>query len=117
MSKPATPKPGHADQWKPGTGRMAVTFRVTSVKGDVITNRGALQLSSSAGFVTLQSIALIHTAGTASTREEATAVPTGTRITDLLAFTGGKNRIKQNGTWKNAKVALATSPPWAIPPR
>jgi hypothetical protein len=86
-----------------------VTFRVTSVKGDVITHKGALQFSSSAGFVTLQNIALDYTTGKASAFVEATAVPTGIQITDLLTFTGGKNQIKQNGTWKNAKVALATS--------
>ena len=86
-----------------------VTFRVTSVKGDVITHKGALQFSSSAGFVTLQNIALNYTTGKATASVEATAVPTGIQITDLLTFTGGKNQIKQNGTWKNAKVALATS--------
>ncbi len=86
-----------------------VTFRVTSVKGDVITHKGALQFSSSAGFVTLQNIALNYTTGKATAFVEATAVPTGMQITDVLTFTGGKNQIKQNGTWKNAKVALATS--------
>ena len=152
----ATPKPGHADSWKPDTWRKtwllggtaavrntgetdltlskglvqgmdaadvgikairgatlsksgAVTFRVTSVKGGVITHKGALQFSSSAGFVTLQNIALNDTTGKASAFVEATAVPTGIQITDLLTFTGGKNQLKRNGTWKNAKVALATS--------
>ncbi len=86
-----------------------VTFRVTSVKGDVITHKGALRFSSSAGFVTLQDIALNYKTGKATAFVQANAVPTGIRITDLLTFTGGKNQIKQNGTWKNAEVALATS--------
>ena len=86
-----------------------VTFQVKSVKGDVITHKGALLFSSSTGFVTLQNIALNYTTGKASAFVEATAVPTGMQITDVLTFTGGKNQIKQNGTWKNAKVALATS--------
>ena len=86
-----------------------VTFRVSSVKGGVITHKGALQFSSSAGFVTLQNIALNYTTGKATAFVEATAVPTGMQITDLLTFTGGRNQLKRNGTWKNAKVALATS--------
>lgn len=86
-----------------------VRFPVTSVQGDVITHKGALLFSSTAGFVTLQKIALNVTTGKASAFVEASAVPTGMQITDLLIFTGGTNRIKQNGTWKNAKVALATS--------
>ena len=86
-----------------------VTFRVASVKGDVITHKGELLFSSSAGFVTLQNLALNYTTGKATALVEATAVPTGIQITDVLTFTGGKNQIKQNGTWMRAKVALATS--------
>jgi sugar lactone lactonase YvrE len=86
-----------------------VTFRVKSVKGNVITHKSGLLFSSSAGFVTLQNIALNHTTGKASALVEAAAVPNGMQITDLLTFTGGKNQIKRNGTWKNAKVALATT--------
>jgi hypothetical protein len=78
-------------------------------QGRVITPKGALQFSSSAGFVTLQNIALDYTTGKASAFVEATAVPTWLQIRDLLTFTGAKNQIKQNGTWKNAKVTLATS--------
>ncbi len=86
-----------------------VTFRVTSVDGKVITHKGALLFSSSAGFVTLQNIALNYKTGKASALVEATAVPTGIQITDLLTLHGRQEPIRQNGTWKNAKVALATS--------
>jgi hypothetical protein len=86
-----------------------VTLRVTSVNGGVITHKGALQFSSSAGFVTLQNIAPNYTSGTATALVEAPDVPTGMKITDLLTFTGGTNQLRRNSTWKNANVALATS--------
>ena len=89
-----------------------VTFHVKSVNGGVITHKGALQFSSSTDFVTLQNIVLNYTTGKATASVQATAVPTvpaGIQITDLLTFTGGQNQIKQNGTWRRAEVALATS--------
>jgi hypothetical protein len=86
-----------------------VTFRVTAVNGDVITHKGGLRFSSSAGFVTLQNIALKYPTGKATARVEATAVPNGLQIPDLLNFTGGNKKIIRNGTWTNAEVALATS--------
>ena len=86
-----------------------VTFRATDVDGDVITHKGGLRFSSSTGYVTLQNIALNYATGKATARVEATAVPSGMQITDLLNFAGGSKQIKQNGTWTNAKVALATS--------
>ncbi len=86
-----------------------VTFRVIAVKGDVITHKGGLRFSSSAGSVTLQDIAVNSTTGKATARVETPAVPGGIQITDLLSFTGGDKLIKQKGTWTNAKVTLARS--------
>jgi len=77
-----------------------VTFRVTSVNGGVITHKGALNFLSSAGFVTLQNIALNYTTGQATDSVEATVAPTGMKITDLLTLTGGTNRIRRNGSWR-----------------
>ena len=83
-----------------------VTFRVT-VNGGVITHKGALQFSSSAGFVTLQNIVLNYTTGKATAFVEVSAVPTGIQITDVLTFTGGNNQIKQNGTWRQRNTFIA----------
>lgn len=86
-----------------------VSFRVKSVEGKVITHKGALLFSAMKGFVTMQNIALNYKSGKASALVEAPAAKNGIEIVDLLTFTGGTKRIKQNGTWKHAKVALATS--------
>ncbi len=86
-----------------------VTFGVKIVNHGVITHKGALLFSSSAEFVTLQNIVLNYTTGTATASVEATVAPNGMQITDVLTFRGGNNQIKRNGTWKRAKVALATS--------
>lgn len=76
------------------------------MKGKVITHKGGISFKSAASTVTLINLAINAKNGKVSAQAtEPAQVP----LTDLMKVSGGKNKIKKNGTWKGAKLSLAKS--------
>jgi hypothetical protein len=79
------------------------------LKGKTITHKGGLKLTTAAGFVSLENIAINYKNGKATASVANPVTPAPLEIKNVLLFKGGKNKIKKEGTWKNATVTLATS--------
>ncbi len=86
-----------------------VSFPVTSVKGNVINHKGAFKLTASTGFVSLEKIAINYKTGKATASVGNPVTPDPLVIKNILVIKGGKNKIKKEGTWKNATASLAKS--------
>jgi hypothetical protein len=86
-----------------------VTFPA-KLKGKTITHKGGLKLADPNGkFLTVQDIVINYKTGKANANVNQSLTNSPLAIKNLLTFKGGKNKIKKNGTWKGAKVALAKS--------
>lgn len=85
-----------------------ITFPA-KLKGKTVTNKGGLKLTGATGYVSIENISLNSKNGKATALVKAPVAADGLEIVDILVFKGGKNKIKKKGTWKNAKVSLATT--------
>lgn len=92
---------------KPATLKgTTVTFKAKN-KGKFITHKGGLKLTSSTGFASFADISIKAKSGKASALVTIPLnSPGGSVVEDVLIFSGGKNKLKKKGTWKNAKVTL-----------
>ena len=86
-----------------------VTFPVTGVKGKVINHKGAFKLTATAGFVSLENIAINYKTGKATASVGNPVTPDPLVIKNILLVKGGKNKIAKKGTWTGATVTLANS--------
>lgn len=82
-----------------------ITFPA-KMKGKVVTHKGGISFKSAANTVTLVKLAINAKNGKVSA--EATQ-PVAAPLADLMKVSGGKNKLKKNGTWKGAKLSLAKS--------
>lgn len=82
-----------------------ITFPA-KLAGTEVTHKGGISFKSAASVVTLVNLAVNTKNGKVSA--EATE-PVPAPLTDLMKVSGGKNTIKKNGKWKNAKLSLAKS--------
>lgn len=85
-----------------------VTFPA-KLKDKTVTNKGGLKFAGATGYVSIENISLNTKNGKATALVKAPVAADGIEIANILVFSGGKNKIKKKGTWKNAKVTLATS--------
>ena len=79
------------------------------LKGKRVTHKGGLKLALGDNFMTVQNIDINTKTGKANADVDNSATGGVLPIKNVLTFKGGKNTIKKNGKWKNAKVALAKS--------
>ena len=79
------------------------------LKGKRVTHKGGLKLALGDSFMTVQNIDINTKTGKANADVDNSATGGVLPIKNVLTFKGGKNTIKKNGKWKNAKVALAKS--------
>lgn len=79
------------------------------LKGKRVTHKGGLKLALGENFMTVQNIDINTKTGKANADIDNSATGGVLAIKNVLTFKGGKNTIKKNGKWKNAKVALAKS--------
>ncbi|MCB0905085.1 MAG: hypothetical protein H6524_14055 [Actinobacteria bacterium] len=92
-----------------------VTFKA-KMKGKTVTHKGGLKLTASSGAVaSFSNIAINAKNGKASALVAIPIAPDGAVVEDVLKFSGGKNKLKKKGTWKNAKVTLGTETAFGDP--
>lgn len=91
-------------------GKLTVPAKL---KGKYVTHKGGLKLTNGTAFLTVENIKLNYKNGKASATVD-NSVLGAVEVPNVLTFKGGKNTIKKNGKWKNAKVALA--PKVNVPP-
>ncbi len=86
------------------------------LKGKKITHKGGLKLTLGDNFVTIENISINYKSGKASIKVNNSLTNSKIPLKNALVFSGGKNKIKKNGTWKNATVKLAKSVNVTNPP-
>jgi hypothetical protein len=96
---------------KPAKAKGTTVTIPAKLKGKNITHKGGIKLATADGskFLTVENITINSKGkGSADVNQSLLAGQT-LPIKNILTFTGGKNTIKKNGKWMNAKVALAKS--------
>jgi len=101
---------------KPAKMKGSTLSFKASLKGKNITHKGGLQLALGSKFATIENIKLNYKTGKASADVNNTVTNSVIPVKNLLVFSGGKNKVAKNGTWKNAKVSLAKSVNITSPP-
>ena len=74
------------------------------LKGKKITHKGGLKLTLGDNFVTIENISINYKSGKASIKVNNSLTNSKIPLKNALVFSGGKNKTKKNGTWKNATV-------------